>query len=476
MRYFWTRYLLGYPKVLLYMLQDTEYKLGRYAAWYHRTTDFRNVMKRRTLTMTRKVQLLLLVLRVIALVLLAGFVLSVALAVTLFDVWWALAALVIALGAPFVMAYGIIIPLFIGWLFIQKPREKMMVAKARQIFAEHPAIKIAIAGSYGKTTAKEMLRTVLAEGMDVAATPGNMNTAIGISRFARTLRGDEKVLIVELGEERDGDVAKLARIVTPDYGVITGINEAHLASFKSLGKTIRTIMALGDFVDAERLYANTESELVHKNQPKAFGYSKKGVAGWAVTKAETSVDGTSFTMKKKAATIHARTKLVGLHTVGVTAMAATLAESLGMNTADIEAGLTKVTPFEHRMEPKPLHGAWVIDDTYNGNSEGVEAGLHFLKSVAAQRRIYVTPGLVEQGDQTESVHKAIGAQAAVSADMVVLMTNSVTEYIKAGLTAAHFKGILLEFDEPLEFYENLDQFIAAGDVVLMQNDWTDNYQ
>jgi UDP-N-acetylmuramyl pentapeptide synthase len=127
------------------------------------------------------------------------------------------------------------------------------------------------------------------------------------------------------------------------------------------------------------------------------------------------------------------------------------------------------------MEPKKLHGAWVIDDTYNGNSDGVKAGLELLKNSKAKRRIYVTPGLVEQGGKTKQVHEAIGRQAAESADMVVLMKNSVTDFIVSGLEKAKFKGEILTIDDPLEFYTNLEHFVAAGDVVLMQNDWTDNY-
>jgi len=88
----------------------------------------------------------------------------------------------------------------------------------------------------------------------------------------------------------------------------------------------------------------------------------------------------------------------------------------------------------------------------------------------------VTPGLVEQGSKTQEVHEEIGARIASSVDVVVLMQNSVTEYIKAGLKKRNFKGKLLEVSDPLQFYTNLDQFVAAGDIVLMQNDWTDNYQ
>lgn len=168
--------------------------------------------------------------------------------------------------------------------------------------------------------------------------------------------------------------------------------------------------------------------------------------------------------------------MIGEHTIGVTSAVVALAHELGVTKKQIEAGMRRVLPFEHRMDPRPLHGAWIIDDTYNGNSLGVAAGLAFLKSSGARRRVYVTPGLVETGAAAESVHEEIGKQIAVSADVVVLMKNSVTEYIKAGLLKKKFAGTLIEVDNPLEFYTNLEHFVAMGDIVLMQNDWTDNYQ
>jgi len=474
---YWTRYTARYPKVLLYMLQDTEYRFARYVSWFNRTSDFRTVIKRRQLDMTKKVRLLLLALRIADLIVLLAVFTGIYFFVTTGEIFWLSGALLLFILKPTILAYGLLVPLVVGVIVIQKPRERMIIQNAKKILAKHPATRIGIVGSYGKTTAKEILLAVLSEGKNVAATPGNMNTAIGISRFATRLKGDEEILIFELGEEKVGDVRMLSELSHPEYAVMTGINEAHLQSFKTLDRTVGTIFEITEFVTQDKLYMNDESELVHtKVAPGDLAFSEKGVAGWAVSEAVTTVEGTSFTLSKEAVTIHAQTALVGLHTVGVTVAGIALAYDLGIAPAQIEEGLQKVKPFEHRMQPRLLHGAWVIDDTYNGNSDGVRVGLTFLKDTAAKRRVYVTPGLVEQGDKTQSVHEAIGEQAATSADIVVLMKNSVTEYIKNGLTKNNFAGELIEIDNPLEFYTHLDQFVAAGDVVLMQNDWTDNYR
>jgi len=391
--------------------------------------------------------------------------------------WSIISALLLIMLSPWLLAYGITIPLWLGYILVQVPREKRIIADARAILAEHPAIKIAIAGSYGKTTAKESLQTILSEAKKVAATPGNMNTLIGTSWFIKSLKGNEDIIIFELGESHVGDIRKLCELIQPDQGIITGINEAHLETFKNVENTIATIFELEDFLGDRPLYKNKESSYVRTriDADDPLAYDRSGVDGWTVVDSSVSLRGTSFTIQKKARVIWAKTKLLGLHNIGILSVAVAIADSFKFTASDITDGLKNVVPFEHRMEPRELHGAWVIDDTYNGNIEGVEAGLGLLKSIQATRRIYVTPGLVEQGDKTREIHEKMGRLIAGSADMVVLMQNSVTDYISDGLHEAGFKGRVLLVDDPLKFYTNLEHFVAKGDVVLMQNDWTDNY-
>lgn len=476
-KYFWTRFLVAYPQTIIYMLQASDYSLREYFTWLHRTTDFRLVMKRRKLDMTKKADWILAVAWLILLVSygLAGLLLVQAIiTANLIGAGLGVTLLVIA---PLLVGYGIVIPLWLGQKIIQAPRQRQMIETAHQILTTHPAFKIAIAGSYGKTTAKEILGTVLGEGKRVAVTPGNMNTMLGISRFAQTLDGSEEIIIFELGEARVGDVGELCRLIQPDIGLITGISEAHLSSFGTLDKTVATIFELQDYLGSRPLYKNQESPLVADKVTSGdkLAFNRQGSNGWRVSGTKTDIHGITFNLKQGARTMSIHSGLIGHHNIGVIAAAAAIADSVGLTTAQITAGIAKTVPFEHRMQPRRLHGAWVIDDTYNGNSQGVQVGLVLLKELAAKRRIYVTPGLVEQGDKTRQIHEKIGQQIAAAADVVVLMQNSVTDYISNGLQQAKFSGRLLIIDDPLEFYTNLDHFVASGDVVLMQNDWTDNY-
>ena len=205
-------------------------------------------------------------------------------------------------------------------------------------------------------------------------------------------------------------------------------------------------------------------------------FDEHGALGWKVTDVKSSLDGMRFTLKKGTESIGLKTGLLGRHQLGFVSLAAALALQLGLSEGQVRAGVAKTGSFEHRMQPYQLSGAWVIDDTYNGNLEGIRAGTRLLKELEAKRKIYVTPGLVGQGEETADIHREVGRLiAGAKPDLVVLMRNSVTDFIEEGLKAARFKGELRVEADPLSFYTNLNHFVASGDLVVMQNDWTDNY-
>jgi UDP-N-acetylmuramoyl-tripeptide--D-alanyl-D-alanine ligase len=471
-------YRPGYLRALIYMLQSTEYQPGAYLAWYWRTTNFRRVMHRRTLQSTKVARLLLLVLRCGVAVELLGALGIIYLGVSHQlpgGVAFGTAALVIY---PVLWAHLIVLPLLLGRWLVVKPREARLLRHAQQIFADHPGVKIAVAGSYGKTTMKELLNTVLSKGLKVAATPANKNVSSSHAQFARQLQGDEAVLVIEYGEGAPGDVVRFTRITQPTHAVITGLAPAHLDHYKTLEAAGRDIFSVAGFVKRGQAYVNNEfpasvTAFIKKSYQL---FDHQGALGWKTANIKVALKGTDFTLKKGKHSLRLHSGLVGRHQVGYLAFVAALASELGLTDKQIIAGIARTQPFEHRMQPYQLSGAWIIDDTYNGNLEGIRAGTRLLRELKAERKIYVTPGLVDQGLETERVHREVGELIATAhPDLVVLMQNSVSGFIESGLQAGRYKGELRIETDPLEFYTSLGHFVAAGDLVVMQNDWPDNY-
>lgn len=470
-------FLPSYTATLVYMLQNTEYQAGPYLRWYWRTSDFRSVMKRRSLERTKAARLLMLAMRL-------GMLLQIV--AGLFFVWlwfkngsvgtW-LFGVSLLVSYPVVWAHLVVVPLLLGRLFIIAPKERHLIAASRKIFARHKGVKIAVAGSYGKTTMKELLGTVLSESKNVAITPANKNVASSHAVFASRLKGDEDVLVIEYGEGRPGDVAKFSKTTQPNIGVITGIAPAHLDQYPTLEAAAKDIFSLADYLHDQNVYVNGDSAAAEPFIKESHQvYSSTEVGSWKVSNVRVGFEGVSFQMKHGGKTLHLKSGLLGRHQVGPLAAVAAIADHLGLTPKQIEDGITKTTAFEHRMYPRPLGGAWIIDDTYNGNIDGIKAGLALLKELPGKRKVYVTPGLVDQGVETERVHREIGKLIAeVSPDRVVLMENSVTHFIEEGAREAGYVGELQVEDDPLGFYTGMEHFLAAGDVWMLQNDWTDNY-
>lgn len=467
----------GYVSTIVYMLQSSEYHAVPYLAWFWRTNNFKRVSRRRSLDKTPIAKLL-------GLFLITGILLQVL--VGLSFIWLGAKdkltggvpfGLALVLSYPIVWAHLVVLPTVLGRVLFINRRDQKLSDQTRKILEEHKAIVIAVAGSYGKTSMKEMLLTVLGAGKKVAATPANKNVITEHAKFARNLNKDEDVIVVEYGEEKPGDILKFAKISQPNIGIITGLAPTHLDKYKTLEAAGRDIFSLAEYLNNKDIFVNGDSLAVKKYLKPEFNmYSQSGINKHKVSNIKVSLEGTKFKLATDKATYQLHSGLVGRHHIGPVAAAVVIAEEIGLSKAQIIKGVGQTKPYEHRMEPKLIGGAWVLDDTYNGTIEGMKAGLKLLKELEAKRKIYITPGLVDQGKQVKKVHVLLGEYIAESnPDMVVLMNNSATQYIKMGLEAGKYKGQLTVQDNPLEFYTNLDKVVARGDVVMMQNDWTDNY-
>jgi len=458
---------------MFYMLQQVNYDPKKFISWVVRIIQsikpLYSVAHRKELVKTKRVRLFKYGLLALDALLFIGPLLTWQASLVV-----AILALVVLPLANILLLSLLSIPVFI--LFAQQ-RLYPEVKASKRIFTETKATKIAVAGSYGKTTIKELLQTVLSEGLNVKATPGNMNTSVAHARFAKTLTGDEDILIIEYGEERPGDVKRYADITQPDHAIITGLAPNHLDYYKTVEKLANDIFSLRKYVKAEKLYVAHDSELMKKYiQADELTFDIHDVLGWKISSVELDVVSTSFVIQRGDKQISINTALLGRHLIPVVALTVALALKLGLSEKQIQSGLAKVKPHEHRMQPYKLHGAWVIDDTYNGNVRGMLAGLDLLHELKAKRKLYVTPGLVDQGKETESVHLEIAKKISdVKPDVLVLMKNSATDIIYDGLLTLGYKGKIQTIEDPLTFYTSLEQLLVPGDIVLMQNDWTDNY-
>lgn len=363
--------------------------------------------------------------------------------------------------------------------------KKIIIARARRRLSRFPHLTvIGITGSYGKTTVKEMLAAVLSEKYHVLKTPDNVNTPLGVARLIlNRLLPEHNVFIVEMGAYGIGDIRDLCLLTPPDIAVLTGINEAHLERFGSIGNTISAKMELIDFAKPNALVVlNTEDKNVRdRYQPHLNGryliasgdfvphlhQFRPDGSGWDLSL--TSHDGREF------GPYHL--PLLGEYAATAISLVLAVALELKLDENQIRRGFKNIKPIPHRLEPKPQAGnVLVIDDSYNGNPAGARAAIRVLSRFSGRRKIYVTPGLVEMGNKTEEIHFELGHLLASVADLVFLIRTSAASIIKKGLAAAGFNmEHVLEFTSMLALEKELPHLLKEDDVILFQNDWPDNY-
>ncbi len=462
-------YLPTVPYVFVYMLQQVENNTHEFLKWVNRLPNYRRVIKRKKLVLTKKTLLQL--------------VLSYATATTLL-----IAVILLFMHGAYAFAVGLFLvqpaAVILMLAYTTRLAAKIIAFKRRKDYAvasekllTHKVTKIVVLGSYGKTTAKELLATTLAEGKLVAATPGNMNVPISHARWIiNKLTGEEEVLIFELGEGEPGDIKRFCELLHPDIAILTGYAPNHLDSYGTVDALKEDLRSIEDFVKPENLYVAEQAADAIAFQHTVNVFGPKGNGEWHIKNPEVAITGTSFDLVHEKEIISLHSNLIGLHNVPMLALCFKLGLAMGLSKKELETGIARTMPFEHRMQAREINGAWLIDDTYNGNLEGIRAGLELLKNIKAARKMYVTPGLVEQGSENEAVHTEIGRLIAASGpDVVVFMRNSVCDIMQKSLKDHGFKGIIRIESDPLVFYGNIQYELAGGDVVLMQNDWTDNY-
>lgn len=421
----------------------------------------------------------------------------VALVCALYDlgVWAVLGDINAPFAAQAALAAGIaLVPLFVFVAaLIAYPLEAMLrrryfnEAKNKLAAAGH-IIKIGVTGSYGKTSAKYMLGTILGQRFKTLITPQSYNTPMGVSRVIRENDlGAYEVFVCEMGARYTGDIKELCELVSPKYGIITSVGKQHLETFRTLDAVIATkyelIEALPDdgcaFFPADNeiclaLYDRTE-------KPKAlFGFDGQGRRlDMAVEEYQTGPEGSTFVLiGGDGRRVSCRTRLLGRHNIQNVLGAACVAQRLGMTLEEIATGIGQIEPVEHRLQLiRGAGGVLVIDDAFNANPEGAQAALDVLSSFAGGKKIIVTPGMVELGREEEALNRAFGRSMAACVDEAILVgsaarTAILTEGLKeAGFDAAHIHAV----PDLSGATEIIGRIARSGDVVLFENDLPDNY-
>ncbi len=343
-------------------------------------------------------------------------------------------------------------------------------------------IKIGITGSFGKTSTKFILATILGEKYKVCASPASYNTPMGLTKvILNNLKAEDEILIAEMGARRKGDIKKLCKFVTPDISVVTGVGEQHLETFKSLERIKETKFEIVENMEAggKALFSDSEvsKELyVKANCEKYICGLDEGSFAYASDIKHTE-DGASFTLNIDGKSIKCSCKLLGKHNVANIVLASAVAYKLGLSLEEIASGIAKVQPISHRLElTKSENGVIILDDSYNASPVGARCALEVLADIKAKNKIVMTPGIVEQGKNQFEANRALGKEIAKVATKVFVMNELNKNAISTGLIEGGFnKENIFYATTIFEGEELIKTHVKKGDVLLIENDLPDNF-
>ena len=278
---------------------------------------------------------------------------------------------------------------------------------------------IAVTGSNGKTTVKNLLAAILATRGQALATEGNFNNLIGVPLMLARLQPEHGAAVFELGANRPGEIARLAAWVRPTVGVITNAGPAHLEGFGSIEGVARAkgelFAALGPegvaVINADDPQAEGWRRLAAGRRQLTFGLERPAEvrADWAP-----EGGGTRIELQTPAGSQTLRLAFSGRHNVMNALAAAAAALAIGMPLAQIAAGLEAARPAPGRLRLCPgRRGAMVIDDTYNANPASVEAALEVLSGLPGEHWLALGD-MGELGDAAAELHARIGRAARAS--------------------------------------------------------------
>lgn len=359
------------------------------------------------------------------------------------------------------------------------------IKEAKNIIKSNTNMKIiGITGSYGKTSTKNIVASLLEEKYITVMTPKSYNTTLGVVKTIREqIKPYTEVFVCEMGAARLGEIAEICDIATPDISVITSIGPQHLTSFKSMDNIIKgKFEIITNSKENNVAILNVDNDNIKKGidlyakNNKIIQYSLDNKqTQYRVENVKMSDKGSIFDIVDSSGRITIEIRLLGKHSIYNIVCAVAIAKELGMTNEEIQRGVKKIKPVEHRLELKTMGGILALDDAFNSNPEGSKAAIETLCMFKDKYKVMVTPGMIELGEKTDELNKKFG-EYATALDFVILVGEVTTNKIKEGMDEKGYKNYIVVKDL-YEAFAKLEEIQVSHNnlLALFENDLPDSY-
>jgi UDP-N-acetylmuramoyl-tripeptide--D-alanyl-D-alanine ligase len=334
---------------------------------------------------------------------------------------------------------------------------------------------VAVGGSNGKTTTKEVLASILRQKLAALWSEASFNNDIGVPLTLLRLEKKHEAGVMEVGTNHPGELAPLLEMIQPQMGVITSIGREHLEFFKDLAGVAREEGTLAEQLPTGgTLFMNGDSEwtpqIVHRTKARAVRVGVGDKNDWRASNIRLANNGVAFrvTTPRTEFSGDYRINLLGRHQVMNAMLAMAVGAELGLSRTEIERGLAECQPPKMRMQLWESNGVRVLDDAYNANADSMLAALQTLQDMPCKgRRVAVLGDMAELGAQTEAAHVEVGRRTAEAG---VGQLFAIGEMAPVMAKAARDAGLnrVFEFVDADTAASAVKSFVKPGDVVLLK--------
>jgi UDP-N-acetylmuramoyl-tripeptide--D-alanyl-D-alanine ligase len=327
---------------------------------------------------------------------------------------------------------------------------------------------VALTGTVGKTTTKELVAAVLSERFRVLKNEKSFNNAVGVSQTLLSLEPEHEVAVSEIGTNHPGEIAALTEIVEPTMGIILNVGRGHLEFFGDVEGVRREKYELAHWLEERGrgpVLLNADDPWIRSQPPSAKQLVWFGQEPWADVRVEV-IGEEAGKLILRFHGVSVVLPLVGGHHVGNAAAAVAVGLHFGLTPEEIARGLSRVKASPHRGELKTVAGLTLVDDTYNCNPESARAACRLLASLEGNRKVAVFGDMLELGPRAQQEHAELGAELAqLGVDLLFGFGTRMAAAVEAaratGLPARHFQ-------DKSALVEALVAEARPGDVILFK--------
>ena len=337
------------------------------------------------------------------------------------------------------------------------------------------ATMIAVAGSNGKTTTKELIASVLRQKFPTLASEASFNNDIGVPLTLLRLDTSHRAAVLEVGTNHPGELEPLVRMIEPRFGVIPSLGREHLEFFGGIDGVVREEGTLAELLPTDgTLFINGDNPhitpVLGRTRARIVKVGLGHGCDWHARDVHLDETGSTFFVEAPESQFSGEysLRLFGRHQVGNALLALAVGAELGLTREELSAGLDACAPPAMRLQLWEAHGVRVLDDSYNANADSMLAALQTLQDFPSEGRKFAVLGdMAELGAETENAHKEVGQRAAGAGLAGLFVVGRM-----AGVTAraARDAGLadVREFADSESAAEALQREARAGDVVLLK--------